>query len=678
VSRSSRARRSLAAWTGFALVTLVGVVGVVGVVAPGARTAAAPGQSTGLLTLVAQTPAIAPDGVFRLQLRVTGPPPAAELAVTVHNRALNRIQFLGTVGGERLRGRLGSFTLNLDETPPDATGTLTIDVPTARGAEGPFAVRLPNAGVYPVVVELRDGQGGELAQFVTHIVRLGAPQPDEPPLRVATIMPIHAPPSRQPDGAVAVNGGARAGMVTAASALQRFPNVAVSVLPTPETVDALGSDPASLDASLLESIRRGLVGRETVPGPYVDMEPSAWLQAGAPVTLAQEFDLGRSTLTNRVGPTDASIHVADPTLDNAGAGWLQDRGVSRLVVAEAALEPISTLDFPVTLTQPFLLAGVDGVNAVMADGALAAHVGESGDPVLDAHHLLADLTVLYLDEPPAARAVVTQLPRNEPLDPAFLEALLHGLEANPALRTVSLATIFAEVPLAGAEGETDGSGTPLARSLRPTVAGDLGTLPQRIVETQADVGSFAATASAANPPADELTLRTLVAASRELSGPEAAAYLRGVRADINAELAHVDLPDRQTFTLTAREGVVPVVVHNDAGYPMSVLLQLGGERLEFPENPGGLLPLELVGEITRVEVTVRTLTSGDVPLTLSVATADGRHELDQARFTVRSTAVSGMGLALIGGSLLFLGAWWGRNIHRARRNRRLVPAPTSD
>jgi hypothetical protein len=273
---------------------------------------------------------------------------------------------------------------------------------------------------------------------------------------------------------------------------------------------------------------------------------------------------------------------------------------------------------------------------------------------------------------------VTLLPDDEPLDPAFLEALLHGLGSNPALRTVPIGTIFAEVPAAGAAGETDGSGAPLARALRPSVAFDLGNLPDDLVEAQADVGSFAATIGGANAHVDELSRRLLVAASGELPGPEAAAYLRGVRAAMSSELDHVDLPDRQTFTLTARDGVVPVVVHNDAGYPMTVLLRLGGERLEFPNNPGGLLPLELVGEITRVEVTVRTLTSGDVPLNLSVATADGRQELDRARFTIRSTAVSGMGLALIGGSLLFLGAWWGRNVHRARRNRRLVPAPTGD
>ncbi len=121
---------------------------------------------------------------------------------------------------------------------------------------------------------------------------------------------------------------------------------------------------------------------------------------------------------------------------------------------------------------------------------------------------------------------------------------------------------------------------------------------------------------------------------------------------------------------------MPIAVRNIVGYLMTVLLHLFGERLEFLDNPDGQLRLELTQEITRVEVTVRTLTSGDAPLTLSVSTPDNLRELDRSRFTVRSTAVTGVGMALIGGSLLFLAAWWGRNIHRSRRNRRLMPSPT--
>lgn len=656
---------------------MVAAAGLTGT--PPSPSAAAPDQASGLLRLVAHSPAVEPGGTFRLQLRVTGAPPDAELEITIRNRVLNRIQYLGTIDGERMRSRLDTVRVALDEVPPDAAGTVVVDLQTASNATGPTAVRLSTPGVYPVVVSLEDGEGAPLTDFVTHLVRLPTPDPSHPPLDVAIVVPVHAPPGQQPDGSVRIDGLARAELVTVASALQRFPAVPLTVTPTPEILDALGADPGSQDFGLLESIRRGVPGRQVLSGPYVELDASAWIQSETPAVLSQEFDQGLATVVNRLDTVDPTSHLGDPTLDTATATWLRDRGITTLVIPESALEPLDTDEFPVTLTQRFLLAGVDGTAGVVADESLAGHVGESGDPILDAHHLLADLAVLYFDEPPARRAAVTALPTDELLDPALLEALLGGISAVSVLRPVPVATVFAEVPLAGSAGETDGSGAPLARNLRPAVATDLGTLPQRLAGAQADVTSFAATVESTTPPQpDDLSRLLLVTPSADLSVADQDAYLRGVRTTMNAELAHVDLPTRQTFTLTAREGVVPIAVHNSAGYPMTVLLRLSGERLEFPQNPDGQLRLDLVGEITRVEVTVRTLTSGDSPLTLSVSTADGRQELDRSRFTIRSTAVSGVGLALIGGAVLFLAGWWGRNIHRARRNRRLVPAPSAD
>jgi Family of unknown function (DUF6049) len=651
------------------------VIVVVLAVASGPTSATNPAaaQASGLLALVAQTAAIAPNETFHLQLRVTGAPPQSQLELRVHDRVLTRSQFQASLDGERLRTRLTTLTLALDETPPDASGTITVDLPTRVGGGDPAAVRLVNPGVYPVRVELRDEEGAALTEIVTHIVRLPAADPPVIPLRVALAVPIHAPPALQPDGSTALDGNARAGIVTVASALQRS-SIGLTVVPTPETVISLGEDPASPDAALLEAVRRGAEGRQLVAGPYVDIDAAAWLQAEGLTTLARELDSGLATLTERFTDVDSTTSLADPSLDTATASWLRDRGVSRFVLREDGLEPLDPAVFPTTLTQPFLVDGVDGVQATVADAALAAHVGSTGDAVLDGHHLLADLAVVYLDQPPASRGVVVRLPETVPLDPAFLAAVIDGLGGLPIVRPVPPSAVFDEVPVSGADGETDGTGEPLRRVLRPVPADDIGTLAGRMATAEADVSSFTLTAAGADDVAHLLDRRLLVAPGRELSPTEQSALLRANREDIERELAHVDLPDRQTFTLTARQGLVPLSVRNTAGYPMAVQLHFTGERLEFPDHPDGRLDLELTQEITRIEITVRTLTSGDAPLTLSVTTLDQRRELDRSRFTVRSTAVTGVGLALIGGSLLFLAAWWGRNIHRARRNRRLMPS----
>ena len=54
------------------------------------------------------------------------------------------------------------------------------------------------------------------------------------------------------------------------------------------------------------------------------------------------------------------------------------------------------------------------------------------------------------------------------------------------------------------------------------------------------------------------------------------------------------------------------------------------------------------------------------PLTITTRTPDGQVILTTTRYTVRSTAVSGVGIVLSVGAGLFLAAWWGRHWYRNR------------
>ena len=49
---------------------------------------------------------------------------------------------------------------------------------------------------------------------------------------------------------------------------------------------------------------------------------------------------------------------------------------------------------------------------------------------------------------------------------------------------------------------------------------------------------------------------------------------------------------------------------------------------------------------------------------------DGGVLLAEGRYTIRSTAVSGVGVVLTIGAAGFLALWWGRHLRRARRERR--------
>lgn len=651
--------------------------------APAPALAVADQAGVPALELVEQTALTEPDGELVLRVRLVDVPADARLEVRVYDRVRSRSEFAGTVQGEGLRRELTSSrpepVANLD---PDAADTVIVRVPVRSVSNGDTTrLRLTASGVYPVELALSDAAGEPLASLLTHLIRLPADDDVSPPLAVAVIIPVHAPPALQPDGTSVVPDRVRTGIADTAAALAAQPNVAVTLLPTPETIDALaqGLDPG--DESLLASLRDVLPGRQLLAAPYVAVNLNAFAAAGLDDELAAETARGTDLVTDQLARPDGRTWIATGALTEAALARLRGQGVDHLVVPEASLQPLDDDAFPVTLAQAFEVpAGLDSpVRTVMADDALAAHVGASDDPVLDAHRLLADLATVYFDEPPLSRGAVVAIPRDWAPSRAFLDALLAGLVDGRILAPVTIDGLFDRVAVASTDGPAAEPPPPedvLVRSFAPSAVDDLGLYTAALGRARRALASYTAMIDPGSPRADPFEQRTLVAAADELGDDTRRAYLDAVIEGVAAEVRKIGVPAPQTITLTARNGQVPFTLRNDAEYPMHVVVRLESDKLEFPETPGGVISLELAqATTTRVEVPVRARTSGDTSVEISVTSPDGKLALGTARFTVRSTAVSGVGVVLSIGAGLFLLVWWGRNFHRTRRSRRLVARP---
>jgi hypothetical protein len=143
-----------------------------------------------------------------------------------------------------------------------------------------------------------------------------------------------------------------------------------------------------------------------------------------------------------------------------------------------------------------------------------------------------------------------------------------------------------------------------------------------------------------------------------------------VTADIRAELAKIQAPARQTITLTARKGTIPFTLRNGSGHPVAVVVHLDSDKLDFPG--GSAIPLELDDESTGINIAVEARASGAFPLQVEVTSPDGALVLARSRFTIRSTAFSGVGIVLSAGAGVFLLVWWARNWRLNRRARHLA------
>ncbi len=103
-------------------------------------------------------------------------------------------------------------------------------------------------------------------------------------------------------------------------------------------------------------------------------------------------------------------------------------------------------------------------------------------------------------------------------------------------------------------------------------------------------------------------------------------------------------------------------------------LKLESDRLLFPDGAERTVVLPK-NRSTTVRVTVETRGSGTSPVQMSVTTADGLTIGNPTTIKVRSSFVSGVGIFLTVGAIVFLALWWGWDIHRRRKRR--GPKPRS-
>lgn len=658
-----RGRQAVVAW--LLLVCTLGITGVA------EAQPSDPGPEVNRVTLASQTSWVGPgeDLVLRLGITTVKPAQKVELAVAVYRRVMSRTEFAQTLTG-RLRGVPLTVTppTLLSDLTPDGAGAVVARLGVQDPAQPPdrARLRLAEEGVYPVRVEVSDAGGGPpVATLVTHLVYATPPDEGGAPLKVALVLPVHAPPALKPDGKRTLSAQATEGLAQLIGSVQAYPLIPLNFLPTPETLEALEASTNEVDRDTIAKLAASTAGRQIIGGTYVPVDLRDLTDNRLNTERTAQLDRGTQAIERTLGArADTRTWVAAESLDEQAVLGLRQQQVDRFVIPEPLLDPI---DVPVTLAQPFELdvRALRRPYALVADGGLAGHFAKSDDPVLAAHRLLADLAVIYGDTPSRSRVVVVMPPRSWRPSKPFLDAVLAGFSTSSIIAGVTLDTGFADVPPATATAKT-----PLVRSLVPSV--NAAALPAgAIIQARRRLAGFSSIIEAANPLDDALERLLIVAQAADLRPAQRAGYLRGITGVIDQQVALIQLPPNRSITLTARTGKIPITILSKADYPVHLQIEIESEKLEFPQ--GADRAIDLTRRNTTERFSVRARTSGTFPLRLRLTSPDGSTVIGSSRFTVRSTAASGVGVLLSAGAGAFLLLWWARHHARGRRNRRLVP-----
>lgn len=617
------------------------------------------------IDLVAQTPTVARGGTFEVWVELADLPADGLLELVLHGRVRSRSELAASMEGNGLRSQVYNVTTPIASLPQAADGSRHLSLSLDAAVAGGVALSAP--GAYPVEVIAQDSAGATLATLVTHLLVSPNPEDEYPPLAVAVVTELGAPPALQPDGSVRLGASTLDRNADLVAALTAAPDVPATLAVSPETLDAIAAGGGSQDTDLPDALRVAAAGRAVVPRPYVDVSPDALLAAGLGDELPRHLDRGRVVLAEAIGaaPTETTW-MAGPDLGSDGLQALDGQGFRHVVVDPEHLEPLREGVVSLSLAQPFLLTGgrEPSIDAMALDPAILDRLGTGESVGLEVSHLLAELAVLWFEQPGIPRGAV--IPVDTSVRGEVLQGLLEGISTGGIFEAVDIDELFATAePLRQPGGER------VDRALVPAEDGRIGRdLAAEVRATRSMLQSFIGLIGDDSPRAEPVAAQLLLTTARGFDGEQRQAHMAAARAAMDEVVGAVSAPTRQTVTLTARDGTVPLTLRNDSDVPVHVVVRLESPKLEFPA--GDTIPLTLTDLTTRLDIAVRARASGAFPLEVEVTSPDGALVLARLDYSVQSTAVSGVGVVLSVGAAVFLLVWWARHWRRTRRSRKLV------
>jgi len=648
-------------------------------VAPAGAVAAAPAVAAARpsITLSAQPPWSKPGDDVLIRLGVSANTSTGlQVTAHIHEAVTSRLAFEQTVNGNRLGRTIATQTAHLADLPVvgnDHVFTLPLQDPGATRDSARVPLRVTGVGaVYPVEIELVDPESSTaLSSFVTDLLlvpKVAPPATTDTRLRVGWLWRVASPPSTAPNGTVTTSftrstapGGRLHRLVTALDASADIP---ITMVPTPETVEALNATPAT--RPLADRLRRtaGTVG--VLAGTYTTIDGPSLAAGRLGDVLTTQLVNGRSVLERDLAaPVDHTV-AAPQTLDPAWLGKLRnDAGTTRVIVHPNQLTDVAAAD-QYTPARPFRLeTGIGGFDAIEVNPTTSGLLIRPGADALRAQQVLAALTVIALEQPTRLRGVVIDTPPGWDVRSDRVGAVVAGLRDSPILRTTDVGSIFDTVV-----ASTTAGGRPFVRILRPITPAAPPVTPHEYDTAQSRIEALASMTRPSDPLVARLRQNLLLTPAAGVPGTgrrTTTARLDAIQNEVGAVVSGIEAPTSRTFRLTSRRATVPVSILNRANQALSVRVSLESKKLEFPNGSEQTVRVPPGDRNKTLQFDVAARASGTFPVLVTLSSPDGRLDLQRSRYTVRSSVISGVGLILTLGAALFLAAWWFRHWRRRRR-----------
>lgn len=641
--------------------------------------------------LVQQLQPIVQDGEdFALEVRVRNHTRLdrddLRVLVTVHPPISWRVQLHQALSEGPTGEVVHALTADVPEVPARGARTLRLSQERAELGLGAAA---DGAAVHPVRIALQ--RDGEAVDEVTTalVVDNGG---NTPPLQVAMLLPVAAPPLQRPSGDIDAAAletllGADANLPGLLDSLRHRPDLPVTLASDGLALLALDRvrggvtvadgdtrreiDPESPTAArandVLESLA-AVVNHDSVEQlalPYGGTDLSALVRHGADEEALRHVGDATGDVERLTGarPRAQTLWPAAP-IDASTVGALR-AGISTVITQERYLD----IDEDRQLTPEAsrqLRAGQAGlVHALVPDPWIEQALEEATDAraPLAAARVIAEIATAQLERPGLeGRGLLVAPPSRHTPSGRSVGLLLDAIEMAGFAELTgldALEDITAERDLAAADldypSSVRGEELPAGyiRALRRARA-RIGSLTSMLTEDEELVAT--------------LDRQLLQAASAHFRGDlaDGRELIDGVAQSATQIHDSVSVPEMAPVTLTAEESNLPVSITSRADVPLRVHITLQTPAFEVDDGPTREVDLQ-PNSTEVISFRVRAITPGGTsPVQVVVTDPDGVHELAVGAIVVRSTAFSLAGIIVTAAAALFLIAALWKEITRRR------------
>ena len=550
---------------------------------------------------------------------------------------------------------------------------IVVSVPVQPPGEDLASLLAGEARPFPLRIEMIDAAGSVVGGLTTFLVR-GRDAPVNGPenaLTVAVVIDLRLPPSHLADGGAVVDPALLDRVLRIAEVLIERQDVPLTVVISPETLDALA---LIGDDDSVEMLRTALRDRQLLATTWTSLDIADWSLA---VRLDVVLDgLRRGTEALRWAGLEASpvMHVEYP---------LTARGVSALtqpatgVIAFMAdpvpndsdsLPPVASMTDPDGGSHPLvrsdsLLSAVlqfpDSELGFQAARAELLRMAAAGSPssVVVSVSAYTEPSLDWRDFPTNRMAMTLPVTG---IEPTTLTLLLDLVAGDPALRPATVNDVLAQETPAGAVTPELGDRLSDPRDFDLYLTRRI-QVEQRLEAYESLVG---------DDPFLVAPLRTLLAVSAgdQLTTGERTAFLNAVDQQVTQGTTGVEYLGRGPITVTERHADLPVTLVNNRAAPLTVAVQLASDTIDLRHAERPVFVLE-PGR-NDLSVPVDAAVSGRTSVRVTVTTPDeaGTITLAVGTFSARFTDAEGLGFLILVWAAAVLAVWWLRTLRRRARD----------